>query len=155
MDVITSAPPSPSHETRATLPYLPGLDGLRAIAVIAVVLFHAGLPIWGGFLGVESFFVMSGFLITALLLIEWQQQQTIHLKQFWLRRARRLLPALILVLIGVTVMGHIGGFGGFRSAVWYAPASGISVSLAVNQFATNPNILATSAFDAALTAQGQ
>jgi len=81
------------------LPYLPGLDGLRALAVIAVLLYHAQLAwIPGGFLGVEVFFVISGYLITALLLAEWRQQGRIDLKAFWLRRARRLLPALYLLL---------------------------------------------------------
>jgi peptidoglycan/LPS O-acetylase OafA/YrhL len=82
------------------LPYLPGLDGLRALAVIAVLLYHAELPwIPGGFLGVEVFFVISGYLITTLLLAEWRQRGRIDLKAFWLRRARRLLPALYLLLV--------------------------------------------------------
>ncbi len=81
------------------LPYLPGLDGLRALAVVAVLLYHAGLPwIPGGFLGVEVFFVISGYLITSLLLAEWHGRGRIDLKAFWLGRARRLLPALYLVL---------------------------------------------------------
>lgn len=84
----------------ARLPYLPGLDGLRALAVIAVLLYHANLPVWGGFLGVEAFFVLSGFLITALLVVEWRHYGRIDFKAFWLRRARRILPALFLVLIG-------------------------------------------------------
>src|ERR671910_110382 len=82
------------------LPYSPGLDGLRAFAVIAVLLYHADLPwIPGGFLGVEVFFVISGYLITALLLAEWRQRGRIDLKTFWLRRARRLLPALYVLLV--------------------------------------------------------
>jgi len=82
------------------LPYAPGLDGLRALAVIAVLLYHAGLAwIPGGFLGVEIFFVISGYLITALLLAEWRQRGSIDLKNFWLRRARRLLPALYVLLV--------------------------------------------------------
>jgi peptidoglycan/LPS O-acetylase OafA/YrhL len=82
------------------LPYLPGLDGLRALAVIAVLLYHAELPwIPGGFLGVEIFFVISGYLITTLLLAEWRQRGRIDVKAFWLRRARRLLPALYLLLV--------------------------------------------------------
>jgi len=82
------------------LPYLPGLDGLRAIAVIAVMLYHAGIG-WlpGGFLGVEVFFVISGYLITALLLSEWQRNLALDFKTFWIRRARRLLPALYLLLL--------------------------------------------------------
>ncbi|MDQ3705181.1 MAG: acyltransferase family protein [Chloroflexota bacterium] len=81
------------------LPYLPGLDGLRAIAVMGVLLYHAGM-LWlpGGFLGVEVFFVISGYLITSLLLSEWQRHGSVNLPAFWLRRARRLLPALFLVI---------------------------------------------------------
>ena len=84
------------------LPYAPALDGLRALAVIAVLLYHAGLP-WvpGGFLGVEVFFVISGYLITSLLLAEWSLQGRIDFQAFWLRRARRLLPALFTVLLAV------------------------------------------------------
>ena len=82
------------------LSYLPGLDGLRAFAVIAVLLYHAELTwIRGGFLGVEVFFVISGYLITTLLLTEWHQQGRINLVGFWLRGARRLLPALYLLLV--------------------------------------------------------
>jgi peptidoglycan/LPS O-acetylase OafA/YrhL len=89
----------------ATLRYLPGLDGLRAISVLAVVVFHhyflygterGWMP--GGFLGVEVFFVVSGYLITSLLLGERRTTGRISLEQFWLRRARRLLPALFALL---------------------------------------------------------
>ena len=81
------------------LPRMPGLDGLRAFAVVAVLLYHAGLGwIPGGFLGVEVFFVISGYLITALLVTEWRQRGRIDLASFWMRRARRLLPALYLVV---------------------------------------------------------
>ncbi|HWQ13290.1 MAG TPA: acyltransferase, partial [Roseiflexaceae bacterium] len=84
----------------ARLPYLPGLDGLRALAVLGVLLYHAGLGLQGGFLGVETFFVLSGFLITSLLLAEWRQDGRVDIVRFWRRRARRLLPALILLLAG-------------------------------------------------------
>ncbi len=84
----------------AALPRLRGIDGLRAIAVGAVLLFHAGVAaLPGGFLGVEVFFVISGYLITALLLAEWTATRRISLRRFWLRRARRLLPALVTVLL--------------------------------------------------------
>jgi peptidoglycan/LPS O-acetylase OafA/YrhL len=98
---------------------MPGLDGLRALAVIAVLLYHAGLSwIPGGFLGVEVFFVLSGYLITALLLAEWRAHGSVALKAFWWRRARRLLPALYLVLMAtlayavVFVPGEVAGLRG-------------------------------------------
>jgi peptidoglycan/LPS O-acetylase OafA/YrhL len=96
-----------SSTGRARLHYLPALDGLRALAVLAVLCYHADL-LWmpGGFLGVDAFFVLSGYLITALLLAEWQAQGSIDLAQFWLRRARRLLPALVL-LLGLTLAGAV------------------------------------------------
>ena len=83
----------------ARLPYMAGLDGLRAIAVMAVVFYHADF-LWaqGGFLGVEVFFVISGYLITSLLLVEWLRTDSIDLKEFWIRRSRRLLPAVFLML---------------------------------------------------------
>ncbi len=95
-----AVPPPTRGGVALRLPYLPGLDGLRAIAVGAVLFYHAGVS-WlpGGFLGVEVFFVISGYLITALLLSEAQQRGRIDLRTFWLRRARRLLPALYLLLV--------------------------------------------------------
>ena len=98
------------------LPYLPGLDGLRAIAVIGVLLYHADLGVWGGFLGVESFFVLSGFLITALLLAEWRQNGRIELRDFWLRRARRLLPALRPEVVRVRPYPQYARPGGWGQA---------------------------------------
>lgn len=89
------------------LPYLPGLDGVRAIAVLAVLLFHLPASLLpGGFLGVDVFFVLSGFLITSLLLAELERSGTIGFRQFYARRARRLLPALLAVLAvsGVLVL---------------------------------------------------
>jgi len=89
----------------ATLRYLPGLDGIRAISVLAVMVFHHYLvggheAGWapGGFLGVEVFFVVSGYLITSLLLGERRETGRVSYRQFYLRRARRLLPALYLLL---------------------------------------------------------
>jgi peptidoglycan/LPS O-acetylase OafA/YrhL len=87
--------------------YRPALDGMRALAVIAVLLFHAGVPgISGGFLGVDAFFVLSGFLITSLLLAEHRSRGRIDLRRFWLRRARRLLPALLTVLLATVIAGR-------------------------------------------------
>jgi peptidoglycan/LPS O-acetylase OafA/YrhL len=87
------------------LSYITGLDGIRAVAVMAVLLYHANAP-WalGGFLGVETFFVLSGFLITSLLLIEWQSTGSLSLTNFWLRRARRLLPAVWLLLAVLPIL---------------------------------------------------
>jgi peptidoglycan/LPS O-acetylase OafA/YrhL len=81
---------------------MPGLDGLRAIAVLAVIAYHLGAP-WaqGGLLGVGVFFTLSGYLITDLLLGRWRAG-SLRLGNFWIRRARRLLPALFLMLIVVT-----------------------------------------------------
>jgi peptidoglycan/LPS O-acetylase OafA/YrhL len=88
--------------------YRPALDGIRALAVAAVVLFHAGVPgLDGGFLGVDAFFVLSGFLITSLLLDEHRARGRIDLRRFWLRRARRLLPALLTVVLGTVVAGRL------------------------------------------------
>ena len=91
---------APAHGDHRTLTYWPALDGVRALAVAAVLLFHGGVS-WlpGGFLGVDAFFVLSGFLITSLLLAERERSGRIRLANFWLRRARRLLPALLVVLV--------------------------------------------------------
>ena len=94
------AVPRATKKQQLRLPYLPGLDGIRAIAVSAVLVFHLPsslLP--GGFLGVDVFFVLSGFLITTLLLNELEGTGTIRFRNFYLRRARRLLPALLAVLV--------------------------------------------------------
>jgi peptidoglycan/LPS O-acetylase OafA/YrhL len=88
--------------------YVPQLDGLRAIAVLLVVLFHLGLrPFRSGFLGVDIFFVISGFLITSLLIAESERTGRISLSAFWARRARRLLPALALMLLAVALAGWL------------------------------------------------
>jgi len=82
--------------------YLPGLDGLRAVAIIGVLLYHAGID-WmpGGFLGVDVFFVISGFLITSLILEEYDRSGRVNFTKFYLGRARRLLPAVAVLLIAV------------------------------------------------------
>ncbi|HYR63054.1 MAG TPA: acyltransferase family protein [Actinomycetota bacterium] len=99
----TKQPPSPRPWEKPPAPnkrYRPGLDGLRALAIIGVLLYHAGVE-WvpGGLLGVDLFFVVSGFLITSLLISEIQKTGRIALAAFYRRRALRLLPALALVLV--------------------------------------------------------
>ena len=90
----TPRPRRPAH--------LPGLDGLRGLAVAAVVVYHLGY-LRGGFLGVDLFFVLSGFLISRLLVAEREATGRISLRGFWARRARRLLPALFLTVVAVLV----------------------------------------------------
>src|SRR3974377_554424 len=82
----------------------PGLDGVRALAVLVVMAFHEGIRgIPGGFLGVDIFFVLSGYLITDLLVAQRVGRRgRVGLRGFWTRRARRLLPALAVVLVTVT-----------------------------------------------------
>ena len=130
-----------SHISR--VPYLPGLDGLRAIAVVAVMVYHASsdwLP--GGFLGVDVFFVISGYLITLLLIAEHEKTGRVHLGHFWLRRARRLLPALFLMLLLLVTytaifrsdaLGQLRGdvLGGvFYVSNWYQIAVGAGYTAA-------------------------
>jgi peptidoglycan/LPS O-acetylase OafA/YrhL len=96
--------PSQGMRRGPVVPYVPGLDGLRALAVLAVVVYHANKQwLGGGFLGVEVFFVISGYLITLLLIAERERQGGVSLGNFWMRRARRLLPALFVLLLGTIV----------------------------------------------------
>ncbi len=100
----TSRPTGHANVEISRVPYLPGLDGMRALAVAAVMVYHAN-PDWlpGGFLGVEVFFVISGYLITLLLIAEKERTYGVDMKQFWIRRARRLLPALYALLLAITI----------------------------------------------------
>ncbi|MBX3283938.1 MAG: acyltransferase [Actinobacteria bacterium] len=128
-----------TQDARATAPrmaHVPALDGLRGAAVAAVLWFHAG-HLTGGYLGVDLFFVLSGYLITSLLVIEWDGSGGIDLRAFWGRRARRLLPALfaVLVVVGIAARsqvlpvarGQLRGAGLATLAYvanWYAIVSG-------------------------------
>ncbi|HSZ37245.1 MAG TPA: acyltransferase family protein [Acidimicrobiales bacterium] len=108
-----------SAVSHTRLAYLPALDGVRAFAVLAVMMFHGGIPhMDGGFMGVDAFFVLSGFLITSLLIGEWRQTLTIKLGAFWARRARRLLPALLMMLLFVAFFAAVivpkGTYGALR-----------------------------------------
>ncbi|HEY6317831.1 MAG TPA: acyltransferase family protein, partial [Acidimicrobiia bacterium] len=98
----TGTAPRPEGGEVGPRRHVRALDGLRGAAVVAVVLFHAGHLV-GGWLGVDLFFVLSGFLITSLLLEERAARGEVRLGAFWARRARRLLPALLLMLLGVGV----------------------------------------------------
>lgn len=85
--------------------YVPAIDGLRAFAVLAVIFYHMGLD-WapGGLMGVTVFFVISGYLINGLLVAEHERTGTISLTRFWLRRARRIIPAVLLAIAGTIVL---------------------------------------------------
>lgn len=100
-----------SSHTAARPPRLRGFDGLRAIAAMAVLVYHL-IPGWApaGFAGVDMFFVLSGFLITALLLQQLHRHGRLELKSFWLRRFRRLVPAVVVTLIGASALAlAVGG----------------------------------------------
>jgi peptidoglycan/LPS O-acetylase OafA/YrhL len=106
---------------------MPGIDGLRAIAVAAVFVYHADIS-WlpGGFLGVDVFFVISGYLITSLLIAEFEETGSVALLRFWGGRARRLLPALFLLigvclLVGATIERHklVGLPGDALASIFY------------------------------------
>ncbi len=105
--VLEPAHPKPAGAPRpATIPHLPALDGLRGTAVIGVLLFHDD-KLRGGYLGVDLFFVLSGFLITSLLVAEQRAAGRIDLKAFWIRRARRLFPAVLALLPAVALYALI------------------------------------------------
>ena len=121
VDRPASASAPAAVEAPTTFPsmgYQPSLDGLRALSVGVVLLYHGGFS-WmhGGFFGVEVFFVVSGFLITSLLLDEHGRNGAVSFRQFWLRRARRLFPALYAVLLAVAVWAALAGTAEQQSQV--------------------------------------
>jgi peptidoglycan/LPS O-acetylase OafA/YrhL len=91
---------------RTGIRHLPALDGLRGAALLGVLFFHANGALPGGYLGVDLFFVLSGFLITSLLLAEHRETGRIALSAFWVRRARRLFPALLSLMPAIAVYGR-------------------------------------------------
>jgi peptidoglycan/LPS O-acetylase OafA/YrhL len=105
MTELPATPPATRPHRGSRLGYLPALDGARALAVAGVIVYHLDIGLLpGGFLGVDLFFVLSGYLITTLLLREHAMTHGIDLVQFWLRRARRLLPALFLVIGAIALV---------------------------------------------------
>jgi peptidoglycan/LPS O-acetylase OafA/YrhL len=92
-----------SGPAKTSLPHVPALDGLRGLALLAVLFFHANGALRGGYLGVDLFFVLSGFLITSLLLAEHAATGAIALSSFWIRRARRLFPALLSLMPAIAL----------------------------------------------------
>ena len=115
-------------EAERRLPYQPALDGVRALSILAVLLFHAcalaGMPrsFRGGFLGVTVFFVVSGYLITSLLLREANRTSRVDVLAFWARRLRRLAPAALAVVLFAIVITPTSwsGWPGFRAADAFA-----------------------------------
>ena len=106
-----SGPPAPGAPS---LGHRPGLDGLRGLAVLAVLAYHTGL-LRSGWIGVDVFFALSGYLITGLLVTELDATGTVSLRRFWSRRFRRLVPGVVLLLGFVAVLGSLGLPG------WRAP----------------------------------
>ena len=107
--------------------YVPGIDGLRALSVLAVIAYHLNLN-WaeGGLLGVGIFFVISGYLITDQIITQWERHRRLNLLDFWVRRARRLLPAMVVMLFVVAIWLLIiepsrlfGLKGDFMSSLFY------------------------------------
>nr|WP_121633171.1 acyltransferase family protein [Tropicibacter alexandrii] len=103
---MSPAPTGQSASPHAPLPYRRDIDGLRAIAVLSVVLYHFGLPLKGGFVGVDIFFVISGFLIGGILWREYDSTGRIWLKNFYIRRFRRLAPAFFAMVAVTMALGY-------------------------------------------------
>ncbi|RNL60442.1 acyltransferase [Nocardioides marmoriginsengisoli] len=109
--------------------YRPELDGIRAFAVLAVIAFHAALkPATGGWLGVDIFFVLSGYLITLVLVREHDRSGAVSLRDFWVRRLLRLYPALLVMLVlGAFFYGTLGDGGTFVGYLKTAAGAGLYV----------------------------
>ncbi|MCP4227849.1 MAG: acyltransferase, partial [Actinomycetia bacterium] len=102
---LATPQPSPSR-----LRYQPALDGLRGVALLGVLAYHSGIDFLpGGFLGVSSFFTLSGFLITSLLLVERVETGRVGLSSFWGRRVRRLMPAALLTIVITVLLASVIG----------------------------------------------
>jgi peptidoglycan/LPS O-acetylase OafA/YrhL len=115
--IVATGTKSESDARITGVPHVRALDGIRAFAILGVLAVHAGVPGFeSGWLGVDLFFALSGFLITTLLLNEWSSTGTVLLKNFWVRRFLRLMPAYYLYVIGITI------------AIWCLPWSVLSTN---------------------------
>lgn len=132
---------------RSELRYRPYLDGVRCVAVYLVVAFHAGLGAFpGGFVGVDMFFVLSGYLVTRIMLRDLARLGRVELPRFYARRVRRILPASCLALVGTAIAYSLvatpaqmfDALGGFRASFLYY-ANWFFVDQSVNYFAANVN----------------
>ncbi len=94
---------SATNSNSGTKHHVVAIDGLRTLAVLSVMAFHFGLPLYGGFIGVDSFFVLSGFLITSLLIKDIDRHGHVQLALFWVRRIRRLIPAMLFMVVSVII----------------------------------------------------
>ena len=120
----------------------PDIQGLRGVAVLLVVIYHTGIALPGGFIGVDMFFVISGFVITQVLLREYEETGTIRLRNFYARRARRLIPALSLIIIFTLLISLVAmsPFGEQQQIIKTAVASVF--------FAGNIHLFAQNTYDA-------
>jgi peptidoglycan/LPS O-acetylase OafA/YrhL len=135
------------NDGEGSLRYRPHFDGLRAVAVYLVVAFHAGLGLLsGGFIGVDVFFVLSGFLVTQILMRDLASMGTVRWRSFYARRVRRILPAALVTLL-VTAFAYaiiaspvemFDALGGFRAAFFYV-ANWYFVHQSTNYFAAPVN----------------
>jgi peptidoglycan/LPS O-acetylase OafA/YrhL len=106
--MVTATDGPQAHPRATNISYIPALDGIRGVAIVVIMGFHGGVFLTsGGFYSLDTFFALSGFLITSLLITEWQQTARIRLGLFWSRRARRLLPGLLVMVLGVVILNAV------------------------------------------------
>ena len=129
--VSTTAPTASASIDR--FGYLPQIDGLRAVGILLVLIHHGLQPLeFGGYVGVDIFFVLSGYLITSILLKEWANQGTIKFRNFYIRRAIRLYPSLLLALVILLPFGYV--LWGWKHLIEVALAATYTTPLVVEIF---------------------
>lgn len=136
MTTLTTAHAPPRAATGEPRRFRPDIQGLRAVAILLVVLYHAGIPgISGGFVGVDVFFVISGFLITRALHSEIERKGRVSFLAFYGRRMRRLIPAAALVIVVTLLLGRFllpaTSFGSLVRDAWFTASYGMNYHLAV------------------------